>query len=209
MPDVPFSTEAGQDLRSSTRTPTRPGLPDVALVTQLRNSCEAALAELRSFRVSEQSLQALSQHVAVQPTARNSCQAIYLAARMLYTEQMKASLDLDLEDEIQAGISQLQGVPEAEMLRHALSIVSAYSGPDALKSAADFFHSEFVRLGSRDKLRHMEVLSALARLRATQREAQQGPEVASMAQEFSRLIGPIDSFVVRHVAAQMGVPARS
>lgn len=133
-------------------------------------ACHAALAQLRNFAIDEPGLETLREH-AERHSAHAGCAAMYLAARIVYAEQLKTFLDNELEGEVEAFGQRFKGTFEADALRHGLSVLSDYASAQELEAAAQFFSSHVKDEDSRQKVPHFQTLSAIAQHRASLRSA--------------------------------------
>jgi hypothetical protein len=133
-------------------------------------SCHAALAQLRNFTIDEAGLETLRTHALRNPT-HAGCGAMFLAARVVYVEQLKAFLDGELESEVDAFVQRFPGTFEADALRHGRSVLSDRATESELEAAAGFFGSQVKDAEAREKLPHFQTLGTIAQHRAGFRKA--------------------------------------
>jgi hypothetical protein len=162
-------------LERASGSPVEPGrLSDAAreLIESAReaSSCNAALAQLRNFTIDDASLESLRSHALRNP-GHAGCAAMFLAARAVYVEQLKAFLDSELESEVEAVIQRFPGTFEADLLRHGRSVFSDRATESDLEAAAEFFGSQLKDDEAREKLPHFRTLGTIAQHRAGFRKA--------------------------------------
>ena len=178
---------------------------DLIETARSANQCEAALAELRQFSVSEEAVMALRQHADAHPVA--GCEAMALGARLLFKEQLKAYLDQELEVEAADMIERHKGTPEAEIIQHAMNAVGEYATNEDLAQCSTFFAEYADRAESDEKFPHFRLLRLIADARLTQARAMAAPEHADaldpLAREFRTLAaGRQSSIVLRRLRAR-------
>jgi len=186
-------------------------------VARMGPACEDALAALRSFRVKDNTIEPLQQLAMAFPE-KAGCATLYLGARVLYNEQLKAYMDLALEREVDEAIRRFKGTPEEDLLRHAMNAISDYSGESELKAAASYFNQQIEdftkKRGSsfvNEVLPHFRVLEILAQTKLIQLgqlklEIGRSSKVAKMATELQNIaIRRHASVVLRRLVARFGL----
>jgi len=172
------------------------------------SQCEAALAELRSFQASEDTVDVLNRHAEAHPLD-SGCAAMALGARMMFNEQLKAYLDDALEHEAEDVIRRFDGSPEAEMIRHATTAMSDYSSNEDLELAHAFFDRAYERADNADeKYPHFRLMRAIAQHRLVERAAMadKARDMEPLRDELNAMaVGRHSSVVLRRLKARFGL----
>ena len=168
-------------------------------------ACDAALAELREFRATDEGVSALMRHAQQHPD-NAGCAAFAVAARMMYNAQLKAYLDQELETETRDVIDRFAGTPEASMLEHALSALSSFATEEELTDAREFFGGFAKDARAAEKFPHFRLLQVVAaqRLMEARSRREIRDELRPLRDEVDELAkGRQRSIVLRRLRARL------
>jgi hypothetical protein len=167
-------------------------------------ACDAALEELRQFRISPQGFEAIKKYTKANPSPGGV--AIYLGAQLVHNEQLKAHLDQQVEQDITDAIHQFEGTQEAELLKHALVAVIGNGSEKEYKDAVAYFRKEFEAFGNSERFSHYRILAVLAQQKLNHKKADQEKERQAEASEWKKLMeGKTPSPVLRRFMGLSGL----
>jgi len=176
-----------------------PSMGDLSARISDARQCNAALAELRTFTVSDSTVAFLSKHMQAHPSEAG-CTAMYLAARLLENEQIKMLLDQQFASEVDEAIGRFPGTPEAELLTHALAVTTEFGAEREIEAASNYFQEQADRRNAAEKFPHFRVLKILGQWKLAQRRSKTealATEVTNLASEHR------SSLMLRRLAAQL------
>jgi hypothetical protein len=175
---------------------------------QQAGQCDNALAELRAFRPTDEGVSALIAHAQDHP-GNAGCQANAIAARMMYNAQLKAYLDQELEADAQDAIDRFPDTPEAEMLKHAMAVLSTYASEDELTAAQRFFGEIAQADRAEERFPHFKLLQVIASQQLIERRAFRSEAFADAVKPLKAEVDQLShgrqaSVILRRVRARMG-----